>query len=118
MQQSTVSLVQKVYFLSIRFRVGFEICLTVYKCTNSQALEYLKYMLLFQDTESEKKTRQDYDKIGLRTPPVENLKYNCRNYRYAAPVVWNRLPRSVRESVRIKKFKTWLRTFYFNKWLA
>ena len=40
-------------------------------------------MLLRQDTESEKRTRQDYDKTGLRTPPVERLRYNFKSFRYA-----------------------------------
>ena len=72
-------------------------------------------MLLRQDIGFEKRTRQDYNRTGLRTPPVENLRYKCRSFRYAAPVVWNRLPRSGRESVCIESFKTRLKTFYFSK---
>jgi len=59
----------------------------VYNCINNQVPEYLKWVLLRQDTESEKRTRQDYDRTGLRTPPVEKLRYKCRSFRYAAPVV-------------------------------
>ena len=40
----------------------------VYKCINNQAPEYLKWMLLRQNTDSGKRTRQD--KTGLRVPPV------------------------------------------------
>ena len=75
-------------------------------------------MLLRQDTGSDKRTRQEYDRTGLRIPPVEKLKYKSRNFTYADPVVWNRLPRSVRQSVCIYTFKTRLKTCYFNKWLA
>ena len=75
-------------------------------------------MLLFQNTDSDKRTRQDYDRTGLRVPPVEKLKYICRSFRFAAPVVLNRQPRSVRKSICINTIKTRLKTFYFNKWLA
>jgi len=75
-------------------------------------------MLLCQDTKSEKKIKQDYDRKGLRTPPVEILRYKCKSFRYAATVVWNRLQLGVRESVCIETCKARLRTFYFNKWLV
>ena len=53
---------QKLHFLPIKFRVDFKVCLMVYKCINNQAPEYLKYMLLCQDTDPDKKTKQDYDR--------------------------------------------------------
>ena len=68
----------------------------VYNCINNQVPEYLKCMLPCQGTESEKVTRQDYKRTGLRIPPVEKLRYECRSFRHAAPVVCNRLLRIVR----------------------
>ena len=41
-----------------------------------------------------------------------------KSFRYAAPVVWNRLPRSIRESVCVDTFKTRLKTLCFKMWLA
>ena len=90
---------QKLYFLQTRFRVGFKVCLVVYKCTNNQAPEYLQCMLLRKDNDSDNRTRQDYDRTGLRIPPVEKLRYKSRSFIYAAAVVWNILSLSVRESV-------------------
>ena len=72
-------------------------------------------MFLREITNFDKKTGQDFDKTGLRVPPVEKSKYKYRSFRYAAPVVWKRLPRSVREHFSIDTFKTRLKTFYFNK---
>ena len=75
-------------------------------------------MILSQNINCDKRTWQDYDRTGLRIHPVEKLRYKCRRFRYAAPVVWNRIPRSVRKSVCIDTFKTRLKTGYFNKWLS
>ena len=86
----------------------------VYKCINTQAPEYLACMLLHKGTDSDKRTRQDYDRTVLKMSPVGKLRYKCRSFKYAAPVVWNRLPCSVRKSVCIEIFKNRLKTFYFN----
>ena len=87
----------------------------VYKCINNQVPEQLKCMLLRQNTDSDKRNRQGYDRTGLRIPPVEKLRHKYRSFSYAVPVVWNRLRCSVLESVCIDTFKTRLETFYFNK---
>ena len=79
-------------------------------------------MLLSQNTNCDERTRQDYDKTGLRIPPVEKLRYKFRSFRKAAPVVWIRLRRSkkinVRKGVSIDTTKSKLKTFYFNKYFA
>ena len=41
-QQSITPFLQKVYFLPIKLRVDFTVCLMVYRCINNQAPEYLK----------------------------------------------------------------------------
>ena len=45
----------------------------VYKCIINQALEFLKYMLICQNTDSDKRTRQDYDRTDLRVPILEKV---------------------------------------------
>ena len=75
-------------------------------------------MLLSQNTDCDKRIRQDYDKTGLGISPVEKFRYKCRTVRYAAPVVWNRLQLSITKSVFIDAFKTSLKALYFNKWLT
>ena len=79
-QQSIIPFLQKLHFLPIGFRVDFQVCLVVYKCIKNQVPEYLKCMLdigLRQYIVSDKITRQDYDRTGLRILPVEKLRYKC-----------------------------------------
>ena len=78
-QHSITTFLQKLRFLPIRFRVDLKVCLMVYKCINNQGLEHLKFILLRQDTDSDKRTRRDYDRTGLRIPPVEKPKYKSRS---------------------------------------
>ena len=59
----------------------------VYKCRSNQAPEYLKCILLSQNTDCDKRIRQDYDRTGLRTPPVEKLSYKSRSFKYVDPVI-------------------------------
>ena len=42
----------------------------VYKCINNQTPEYLKCIWLRQDNDSDKRTRQAYERTGLRISPV------------------------------------------------
>ena len=72
-------------------------------------------MLLCQGTESKNKTRQDYDRRGLRIPPVEKLRYKCRSFRYAVTQLSGT---DYHVAMCIETFKSRLKTFYFNKWLA
>ena len=73
-QQSKTPFLQKLHFLPIKFTVDFKVCLLVHICKNNPAPEYLKCMLLSQNTDFDKRTRQDYDRTGLRMPPVTKLR--------------------------------------------
>ena len=88
-QLSITSFLHKLDHLPNRFRVDFKVCLMIFKFINIEALEYFKFILLRRDTEFERRNRHDYDRTGLRTPPVENVMIKCRSFRNAAPVVWN-----------------------------
>ena len=76
---------QKLYFQQVKFRVDFKVCLMIYKWINNQAPRYPKCMLIRENTDSDKRTKQDCDRTGLRVPPVENLKYKCRKLQVCCP---------------------------------
>ena len=40
--------------------------------------------IVSQNTNCHKRTRQEYDRKGLRIPPVEKLRFQCRSFRFAA----------------------------------
>ena len=71
----------------------------VYNDMNNQGPDYLERMLLRQDTDSDKRTRQDYHRTGLRIPPIEKLRCKRSSFRYAAQIICDRLPLSIRESL-------------------
>ena len=93
-RQSITPFKLKLYFLPSKFKVDVKVFLMVYKCINNQTSDLIKLMLLRQNTFPDKKTRQDYDRTGLRIPPVENLRYKCRSFILYVPVFRNRLSRS------------------------
>ena len=65
-QQSITPFLQELYFLQINFIIDFKVCLMVYKCINNLVPDYLKCMLLHQNTDADKRTRQDYHRTSLR----------------------------------------------------
>ena len=103
--------------MPIKYRSEFKINLTVYKCFKNQAPNYLKSLLIPRINESTVVTRLDNDVTWLNSHPIETLNYKCRGFRQAAPVVWNKLDKKIRESPTVETFKSRLKTFYFEKWL-
>ena len=58
-------------------------------------------------------TRRNEDAFLLATPPPpSHIKTNAAFY-YSAPTVWNVLPYHIRSSCELKKFKSSLKTHYF-----
>ena len=116
-RQHITPFLQKLHFLPIKYRSEFKINLTVYKCFKNQAPNYLKSLLIPRINESTVVTRLDNDVTWLNSHPIETLNYKCRGFRQAAPVVWNKLDKKIRESPTVETFKSRLKTFYFEKWL-
>ena len=65
-QQSITPFLQELYFLQINFIIDFKVCLMVYKCINNLVPDYLNCMLLYQNTDADKRTMQDYHRTSLR----------------------------------------------------
>ena len=51
--------------------------------------------------------------IMLQRPEVKCKTFATRSYKYAAPVLWNQLPRSIRDSPNLDNFKEKLKTHLF-----
>lgn len=109
---------QQLHFLPITYRTKFKISLMVYKCFNNQAPDYLKCLLIPRINEHSRETRKDNDITWLNKHPIENVVYKCRSFRHIAPDIWDKLSFIIRDSPTIDTFKTRLKTFYFEQWLA
>ena len=104
---------KKAHFLPIKQRILFKIALLVYKCINNLAPPYLQELLQLRDPKVNH-LRIDKDYFLLKIPPIPSLKASENAFLFSGPRVWNSLPYEIRCSETIDKFKSKLKTYYFN----
>ena len=110
---SITSLSKTCHFLPVQSRIDFKIALIVYRCLNNSAPVYLQELLELKN--SLPSLRVFEDKTILKTPDLYQQNYKNRKFSIAAPRVWNKLPRGIRESNSLAVFKVKLKTHYFEE---
>ena len=111
-KQSITPYLKRLHFLPVKSRINYKIAMLTYKCLNNKAPQYPQNLI--QIKQPNDSLRSSTDLMILEYPTFEKAEYKKRRFSYAAPTVWNRLPRSVRCSPSLKRFKKDLKTFYFN----
>ena len=109
--QGTTRLRKELHFLPVAERIEFKTCTLVYKCLNGLAPNYLSSRLLKRKRKSIR-LRADEDKLLLEIPSTRYKKTE-RAFSISGPRIWNKLPKELRETETLKRFKTDLKTFLF-----
>ena len=109
----TTSLLKKVHFLPVRYRIHFKIALLAYKCLNNLAPAYLKE-LISPRQQSFKNVRLDNDYFYLSYPPSPCYVSTEKAFSHCAVKVFNSLPYDIRSAESIPSFKTKLKTHLFS----
>ena len=111
-RRGVTELRKKSHFLPIRQRIEFKVCLMVYNGLNDRAPDYIKDLLQKRQPKT-KRLRVDEDETRLE-------EFHCRYkatekaFRYAAPKIWNKLPKDIRTLDSVDKFKKSLKTHLFS----
>ena len=108
-------LLMELHWLPIELRIEFKIILIVFKIFKGLAPSYLS-SLITRKPESRYNLRNSCDKTLLSYPSFKSkATIGDRAFIFAAPKLWNNLPRDIRESSSINSFKSKLKTFLFKK---
>ena len=110
--QGTTQLRKKLHFLPVTERIEFKTCVLVYKCLNGLAPEYLSGRVQRRKQKLSIKLRADEDKLLLKEPGT-TFETTKRAFSISGPKLWNELPRKLRESKTLNRFKADLKTFLF-----
>ena len=105
---------KKAHFLPIRHRIDYKIALTVFKCINNIAPDYLKKCISIKD-QPLKQLRTDDDYFLLSTPSVPHYNRTERGFSFCGPYVWNKLPYNIRTCNEISNFKRLLKYHLFSE---
>ena len=101
---------KELHLIPVDQRIEFKILVLTFKALNGTALKYLRDLLfLYQPN----RTLRSIDKKLLAVPSYNLERYGRRAFSVAAPILWNRLPDKLRNTICIDTFKKELKTFLF-----
>ena len=97
------------------FRIEFKILLIVFKIFRGLAPSYLSFLITSKPV-SKYNLRSSSDSTLLSFPNIKvKAALGERAFVFAAPKLWNALPRFIRETNSIDSFKRQLKTYLFEK---
>ena len=88
----------------------YKICLVVFKCVNNSAPQYLQGLVI--PYKKERLLRSEDTRL-IEKYPARQKRTGERSFAYNAGKYWNQLPKELRRTKRIDKFKSELKIFLF-----
>ena len=106
-------LLVQLHWLPVKKRIDYKIILLVFKALHSLAPQYIADLLQCKKHHS-RSLRSDT--MGLLVVPrSHSATYGDRNFRHAAPLLWNTLPQDMRDCDDLNMFKGLLKTWLFRQ---
>jgi hypothetical protein len=103
---------KQLHWLPIRFRIQYKIILLTFRALHNLAPAYISDLVeCYQPT----RTLRSSSGSLLTTHTARLRQYGDRSFWVAAPLLWNDLPRDIRECDSINCFKKVLKTHLFKK---
>jgi hypothetical protein len=100
----------ELHWLPVDQRIQFKLLLLGYKCLNGQGPEYLSELLI---PYTPPRTLRSSCNNTLVEPRTTMKTFGDRAFSVVVPKLWNRLPRSVRDSETVISFKKSLKTHLY-----
>ena len=102
---------QTLHWLPVAERIQYKICCLCFKSLNDSAPVYLSELLQLHTPA--RSLRSSSDPLKLRISRYRLDTYGARAFFCCGPVLWNKLPLSLRQSVSFDSFKSGLKTHLF-----
>ena len=110
-RRGVTELRKKSHFLPVKRRIEYKVCLMAYNALNERAPIYMTEML--------KKRKPKFKRLRVDEDETRLEEYHCKYkvtekaFSIAAPKIWNRLPKAIRNSDSVVTFKKHLKTYLF-----
>ena len=102
---------ENLHWLPVQQRIMFKVVLFVFKCLNGLAPPYLTELITVKENSCSCQLRSD----GCLQEKKTNNKFGDRAFSICGPVLWNRLPKCMKEINSLDKFKKELKTHLFKE---
>ena len=107
-------LLQRLHWLPVRERINYKIAVMVFKYFQGTTPSYIS-TLLQPPPKHQHQTRLSQDKTFLNKRTTKTSSFGGKSFQYYGPLVWNSLPREIRELRDEDGFKKALKTYMFSK---
>ena len=104
---------KSLHWLPVHRRIEYKMLLLTFKTLHGLAPCYMRE-LLTQKANSARNLRSN-DMNLLLVPKSRTVSYGDRDFRIAAPKLWNGLPEYIRKCESLPEFKSFLKTHLFRK---
>ena len=103
---------KELHWLPVKFRIEFKILSLTFQVIHGLAPQYLRDLI--QIMEALNYNLRTNNEIRLVVPPHKSLNsIGDRAFKFAAPKLWNRLPKELRHLDTLCTFKKQLKTYLF-----
>ena len=110
-QDHVTPLMKKLHWLPIEQRIKYKLASHCFNFFNNSAPSYFSNLLsVYTPTRT---LRSSSDTRLLCIPKVNSVSYGERSFAYAAPSLWNSLPKPIRHCTTLQSFKRSLKTYLF-----
>ena len=104
-------ILKELHWLPVNKRIVYKISVTCFNCLHNRAPHYLQTLLKIYTPR--RTLRSSEENTILELPKMHYKTYGERSFYFAAPFIWNSLPKHVRHSSSIELFKKNLKTHLF-----
>jgi len=102
---------RNLHWLPVRYRIQYKILLITYKAITGKAPDYLCSLISIK---ASARSLRSSKQIMLQVPVSKLKSYGDGSFSVAGPVLWNRLPESVKSAKTMDHFKSLLKTYLFD----
>ena len=102
---------KSLHWLPIEERITYKILVITFKCLNGTGPQYLADLISVHNCNRVLRPRG----IELNYSKYKNKTHGGRSFKSAAPILWNKLPQTVRASTTQEQFKRKLKSHLFEK---
>ena len=106
-------LLKKLHWLPVEQRIKYKISSICFSFFNNTAPSYISDLLTVYTPS--RTLRSSSDSRLLSVPRTNSVTYGERSFSFAAPSLWNSLPRSIRYAQSVSSFKRSLKTHLFSE---
>ena len=106
-------ILKSLHWLPVKYRILFKVAILTFKILHGPSPDYLKELVTIKEN-SRHNLRSNIGLL-LEIPSIKSKKtLGDRSFKMAAPAVWNNLPYNLQNGTNFDKFKSSLKTYFFN----